>query len=203
MHDRSPLRRLAAWIIGLVVTVGALATLWAGLGIYELTLVRAAMWGNAPADVYDVFDVAPAVLSLLQLCLMIAAGVCWMMWQYQAAARCVPGSLRISPALHGWGWAIPLAWWVVPLMTVHDLGRVTRRVPWHLLVPWWVTWLGAVLIGNVTTLVTATVDDVGVYALTLAAGVASALMLAVSAGFAAVIVRRLTDALDPPAAPSR
>ncbi len=192
-HPVRALRGIGGATRGLLVAYAALS----GLTI----LVDA--WGIASGSAtagagYVAYEVISALVALVSLPVLLATAVCWMVWQYRAAASLRPAALRRSPGWHVGSWFIPFVSLWFPFQNIADLATgsraalssVTRRL-------WWALWLASQFVMNIATRATWDAHTPEALVGALTTSIVSDLLVIAAACFAWVVVARITDAIDP------
>jgi len=154
--------------------------------------------GSVGVDALNAYDRISVPLNLISVGVLIAAGICWAVWQYRAAASVPPGSLRRRPGWHASSWFVPVVSLFFPFQNISDLARSCRaELGSGLSGTWWTLWLAANLVSSIAS--QATVASKSIPALTgaLAGSMLSELLVIGAAFFAWIIVARITDAIDP------
>lgn len=183
----------------LVGATGVLAVLTAIIEAWGWSIIANGMFAPSVAG-FTAYQGLSTLIRILSLVSMIAAAVCWLVWQHRAAASVHPGLLRRSPGWHVGSWFIPIVAWWFPLQNVSDLAKATRApVSRALLGWWWGMWVAASVSPVITNnmirgVITTTQLDAA-----MLLSVLSSVFLAAAAPFAWLIVTRITNALTPPA----
>ncbi len=203
VRPTSGLARAVTILLG-VTAVFAVLTVFVRAGL----IARLDEFDRGQATLRTVQDMSGAVdgLALATFLLIVGTGVVWIAWQRRAHAS-LPAlgviGLRYTP---GWvvaWWLIPIANFVMPLLTMSELWKATdpdagpahwaaRPTP-ALLGFWWTCWLlrfpilGAVAAGIGTD------QDVDTLTARAGVGVASDLATVVAAVLAIVLVRKIEE----------
>ncbi|WP_288799258.1 DUF4328 domain-containing protein [Arsenicicoccus cauae] len=163
--DRS-FRTLGTAITVLIGLVGLLELAQLAGGVRMLRLLGEVGSGREGLDAdLDAADRLTLQLLLPYLLLLLAAGVCWLVWQHRLATstRVDRREVRRSPGWHVGSWFIPVANLWFPYQNVSDLDRGLghfsgreRRPP---LLAWWVLWLLGIVVSRVAAATGSTADD--------------------------------------------
>ncbi len=193
-----PLRGIASavrWLI-LASAVGSLIT----IGTEALGVIAIARFldGSVGTGALDAYDAMTTPVVLLSSAVLLAAGICWVIWQYRAASSVPATALRRTPGWHVGSWFIPVVAWWFPVQNVSDLVRASRAaVGSGVIATWWTLWIG----GNIAYLVVNRLQ----FSATTLPGLSAAAVVSIigelftigAAVFAWIIVARITDAIDP------
>lgn len=194
-----PIRALATAVRWLIVAATATAVLTIAVELYGIAAIDAFLSGSADLAALEAYDAVYLGVAILSLLVLIPAGVCWVVWQYRAAAALPAGSVRRSPAWHAGSWFIPIVSWWFPLQNVSDLAGASRaalRPP--ILGVWWTLWLASSVIGTVGAMImpSSTLQEISAASVV---GIVSEAAIVAAAPLAWLIVTRITDAIQPPA----
>jgi len=194
-----PIRGLAAAARWLIVAAAATAVLTIAVELYGIGAIDAFLSGSVELAALEAYDAMVLGVAILSLLVLIPAGVCWVVWQYRAAAALPAGSVRRSPAWHAGSWFIPVVSWWFPLQNVSDLAGASRaalRPP--ILGAWWTLWLSSSVIGTVGAMImpSSTLQEISAASVV---GIVSEAAILAAAPLAWLIVTRITDAVQPPA----
>lgn len=156
--------RVAVVLLGVAVAADVVGTL---LDLQGVGMVDAAEAGTLlEADAVD-FDNLNATVAMVQLVLYVASAVGVLAWLSRVVENVPPltgRTPRRSPrAAIGW-WFVPFANYVVPYQITADAVRRLRvdrdDGTERLLLPWWIAWVAASLVGGVLwRLPSDTLDD--------------------------------------------
>ncbi len=181
---------LAVFLLGLsgiVAAAGALAS-YLGHDIFDHAI------DTATFDELDSWASLLDELGGLEIILLIVTAAAFLAWQYRTVSN-VPwlggGTPHWSPAWSVLWWFVPLASLFVPLSVMREVYRRlawTPKVSTALVVIWWVTWMGSLILERITTVLPVdTLENVhGLLNFTAVAEVTTA----IAAILAIVVVRR-------------
>lgn len=188
--------------------IGA-ATRWLLLGsaVVALVTILSDAWGIATLDAYnngfvdveelDGYFVISALVNIVAIVPLLAAAICWLIWQYRAAASCPVGTLRRSPRWHVWSWFIPVVSLWFPLQNVSDLSRASgAALGASLRGVWWAVGIAGGLASYVAVHFLGA-DNVSDLISGLTADIVGMVLLIASYPLSWIIVARITDAIDP------
>lgn len=194
-----PVRGWATAVCALLVTCAALAGVGIVLEVYGLYALDRYMLGWTGIEALEAYDAVSVAVSVPWAAVTLAAGACWLVWQYRVASTVILyAPLRRSPGWHVASWVIPVIAWWFPVQNIRDLVQTTRaQVRSAVLGWWWALWV----LSTVTAFVADRVRFQADTAETLNAGMSMSLVTQVvtigAAAFAMQIVARITDAVDP------
>jgi hypothetical protein len=203
-----PTATLARVVMVLLAVTAALAVLTAATRAGLIARLDELEEGTgtvaAAQDASSVVDgVAWATFAVLSI-----TAVFWIVWQYRAHAS-LPAlgavGLRFTP---GWvvaWWLIPVANFVMPVLTMAELWKVSdpeagpadwpgRRVP-ALLGFWWAFWLLRFPVLGAVAAAIGTEQDVDTLTARAGTGIAADLAMVIAAALAIVLVRRIEQRL--------
>lgn len=193
-----PLRSIGAAtriLIAVYAVLSLVSVLTDGWGIMTLDAYSS---GSVGAEALSVFDGISLPLSLIAGGVLLAAGICWIVWQYRAAASVPRAGLRRSPGWHAGSWFIPVVSLFFPFQNVSDLARSSRaELSGGLRGTWWTLWLASNLVGSVAGQAASAAKSIPALTGALAGSMLSGLLVVAAAVFAWIIVARITDAIDP------
>lgn len=193
-----PLRGIASAVRWLIIAsaVGSLIT----IGTEALGVIAIARFldGSVGTEALDAYDAMTTPIVLLSSAVLLATGICWVVWQYRAAASVPAAALRRTPGWHVGSWFIPVVAWWFPVQNVSDLVRASRAaVGPGVIATWWTLWIGgniAYLVVNRLQFAATTLPELSTSAVVSIIG---ELLTIGAAVFAWIIVARITDAIDP------
>lgn len=195
-----PLRGIGAatrWLIvaSAVATLIAIATeFW---GVSSLGAFSSGLVG---IDALQSYDAVSLLLAGVTSLITIAAGVCWLIWQHRAASSVPPAALRRSPGWHVGSWFIPVVAWWFPFQNVKDIVRgANAPVSGGLLGGWWALWIASSLTYVISTNMTNAAETVPALSAAISVAIAGDVLWIAAAALAWMVVKRITDALDPSA----
>jgi uncharacterized protein DUF4328 len=194
----------ARWTVALLSLHVVAALLVAIYFFSEIADLAGQSTAGAAGGLHRVKEQTDAVIAFLIIMrsFPVPAAVAWLLWQYRAHQN-LPAlgaeNLRVTP-----GWAV--AWWFVPIATLF-MPYVAMREVWKgsdpeagadwmrakgtpLLPWWWAAWLGSVFLVAAGS-VAGEAGDRSSLITESAWGAASALTLALTAGLAMALVRRI------------
>lgn len=193
-----PLRGIGSAVRWLIIACALSSLVVIGVEAMGIIAITRFLDGSVGIEALESYDAMSTPTMLLSSALLVAAGICWVVWQHRAATAVPAGELRRSPGWHVGSWFIPVVAWWFPVQNISDLIRASRAaVSSGAVAVWWTLWVA----GNLAYMV---VNRLALSAETLpelsAAAVASSigeLLTIGAAAFAWLIVTRITDALDP------
>lgn len=196
-----PLRRLS-WAIGALVCVTALISIAAVvIDIWGLIAINGLLDGRTQIEELEAYDLANLVVAVSSIPVMVAAGVCWWVWQYRAAVRVratVAGGVRREPAWHVVSWIIPLVLLWFPFQNQKDLARASgAAISTSLLGIWWALWIVSTAVTRASGPLMNVADTVPDISAVIGVVIFGEVLLIAAAPLAWLIVRRTTDALEP------
>lgn len=193
-----PLRGIGAATRGLVLASGALSLITVLVDGWGFSAVQAFSSGRVGIESLNAYDSVSAPLSLLSLAVLVAAGICWVVWQYRAASSLPQGSLRRSPGWHVGSWFIPIIAMWFPFQNISDIARSSRAsLSGGLRGSWWALWVIASIFSNLAGQLLLRAQDIDSLSAALAMSVVSEALLVPAAVLASIVVVRITDAIDP------
>jgi len=182
-------------LIAVYAALSLVTLLTDGWGIMTLDAYNS---GSVGADALDTFDGISLPLSVIAMGVLIAAGICWVVWQYRAAASVPPGGLRRSPGWHVGSWFIPVVSLFFPFQNISDLARSSRAdLSGGLRGTWWTLWIASNLVGSIAGQAATAAKSIPGLTGALAGSMLSELLAIGAAVFAWIIVARITEAIDP------
>lgn len=213
--DRS-FRTLGTALTVLIGLVGLLELVHLAGGIRMLRLLGEVGSGREGLDSdLDAADRLTLQILVPYLLLLLAAGICWLVWQHRLAssARVDRRAVRRSPGWHVGSWFIPVVNLWFPFQNVSDLDRGLghfsdrdRRPP---LVAWWVLWLLGLAVTRVSSATSSMADTrleagqvedaVSLMSTSVTMDLVGTILGAVSAILAILVVRNLTERATRPA----
>ncbi|MBO9625160.1 MAG: DUF4328 domain-containing protein [Microbacterium sp.] len=187
--------RAVRWLI-LTSAVGALLVI--GAEVLHLSAISGFLDRSVGIDTVNSLVAVSTAATLVSALLLLAAGICWAIWQYRAASSVPTDALRHFPTWHAGSWFIPVATWWLPVQNVSDLVEASRAaVGRGVIATWWTLWLGATLSYLVVNRVEFQIASLSERSITAIVSITGEVLLIGAAVFAWLIVTRITDALDP------
>lgn len=193
-----PLRRIASavrWLL-LASAVGSVVV----IGIETLRILTIGMFLDRSVGIgaLESYDAISAPITLLSVLPLLAAGICWLVWQHRAAASIPIDALDHSPGWHVGSWFIPIAAWWLPVRNVADLIRASRAgVGSGIIAAWWTLWIGVNLSYLVVNRLQFGGSSISELRTTSVVSIIGELLTIGAAVFAWIIVARIADAIDP------
>ena len=155
--------------------------------------------GSTGIEALETYDSLSAPTLLLSSALFVASGICWMIWQHRAAASVPSGTLRRTPGWHVGSWFIPVASWWLPVQNISDVIRASRAaVSSGIVATWWALWVAGTLAYVVVNRMAFNAESLAALSAAAVASIVGEVLTIGAAVFAWLIVKRITDALDPP-----
>ncbi|CAN7415358.1 DUF4328 domain-containing protein [Microbacterium sp. LjRoot45] len=195
-----PVRGIAAAVRWLVAAAGALALAAAGIEIFGLVSIDAFANGTGDVEALYLYDGVSVVVAVLGAAALLAAAVCWFVWQYRAADLATAAGVppRRAPVWHVVSWFIPVVLLWFPFQNVKDLARSSRAaLSGALLGAWWALWLVGTTVSRVSAQLVSLVDTLPQLSAVIGVSLFSHVLLAAAAPLAWLIVARITDGLQP------
>ncbi|MFE6996537.1 DUF4328 domain-containing protein [Microbacterium sp. NPDC057659] len=193
-----PLRSIGAATRWLVAATALMSVVTIAVDASGLAAIDAFVAGTAGVEALDAYDRASQPAALAWSAVYIAAAVCWLVWQYRAAASVDPIYLQRSKGWHVGSWFVPLMNWWWPFQNVKDLVWGSRAaVKPAVLGVWWALWLAANLVSVFASRQLLAAETPESFSAALSFSILGDALLIVTAAFAWIIVKRITDALDP------
>lgn len=193
-----PLRSIGAAtriLIAVYAVLSLVTVLTDGWGIMTLDAYSS---GSVGAEALNVYDGISVPLSFVSAGVLIAAGICWAIWQYRAAVSVPPGSLRRRPGWHASSWFVPVVSLFFPFQNISDLARSSRaELTGGVRGTWWTLWIAANLVTGIAGQVASAAKTIPGLTGALAGSMLGDLLVVGAAVFAWIIVARITDAIDP------
>lgn len=193
-----PLRGIGAATRWLILASGVVTLIAAATGLWGISTLGAFSSGLVGLDALESYDAVSLLLAGLTSLITIGAGVCWLIWQHRAASSVPPASLRRSPGWHVGSWFIPVVAWWFPFQNVKDIVRGSNApVSGGLLGGWWALWIASSLTYVASTNMTNAADTVPALTAALNVSLVGDVLWIAAAALAWIVVKRVTDALDP------
>ena len=193
-----PLRGIGGVTRGLILVSAVLALgsiILEGWGIVTLDAYSLGSVGIGALQAHDSLSVLVGIVSLVVL---VASGICWVVWQYRAAASLPVGVLRRSPGWHAGSWFIPFAGAWIPFQNISDLARGSRAaLGGGTRAAWWALWIMSGLTGGIASRLLTAAETVPSLTGALTISILSDVLSIAAAIFAWIVVARITDAIDP------
>jgi Domain of unknown function (DUF4328) len=182
-------------LIAVYAALSLVTVLIDGWGIMTLDAYNS---GSVGAEALNAYDRVSVALSLFSVGVLLAAGICWVVWQYRAAASVPRSGLRRSPGWHVGSWFIPVVSLFFPFQNVSDLARSSRaELSGGVRGTWWTLWLASNLVSSFATQAASSARSIPGLTGALAGSMLGELLVIAAAVFAWIIVARITDAIDP------
>ncbi|MDL9977967.1 DUF4328 domain-containing protein [Microbacterium sp. ASV49] len=195
-----PLRGIGGATRGLIVAYAALSGVTIIVNLWGIVSLNAYSTGLVGIDALEAYDAISRPVSILSLLVLLASGVCWMVWQYRAAASLPAGSLRRSPGWHVGSWFIPIVSLWFPFQNVSDIARSSRAdLDGGIRGIWWVLWIAGNLTSGIGGRMLLTGNSLPGFIAGLTISIVSDALVIVGAVFAWIVVARITAAIDPSA----
>jgi hypothetical protein len=199
--DASPARALRGigaatrWLI-LVHAVLALATI--ALQVFGILAINAFETRSVGIDALESYDAIFSRISIVSLIALAVSGVCWLVWQYRAAASVPSAALRRSPGWHVASWFIPFVSLWFPFQNISDIADGSRAaLGGRIRGAWWTLWLAAGFASTIAASVERSADTLPSLSAGLTISILSKVCLIGAAALAWIVVARITDAIDP------
>ncbi|MEW1833557.1 DUF4328 domain-containing protein [Microbacterium sp. NPDC079995] len=196
-----PLRSIAGatrilLIVGAVVSF--LTVLVEGWG---LAAVDGFTRGTAPLSDLELYDTLSAPISLTSAGLMLATGICWVVWQYRAAVRVraiTSTATRRTPVWHVVSWFIPVVALWFPFQNVKDLVVASRaNLTRGILGTWWGLWIASTAFVSISGRLSWNASTLADYPAVMSTSLLGELLSIAAASLAILILIRATDAMEP------
>lgn len=156
--------------------------------------------GSAGIEALESYDALSTPTTLLSSALLLATGICWVVWQHRAASSVSPDALRRSPGWHVGSWFIPVVAWWFPVQNISDLIRASRAaVSSGAVAAWWTLWVAGNLAYMIVNRLAFGADSLPQLSAAAIISIIGEALTIGAAVFAWLIVARITDALDPAA----
>ncbi|WP_413353431.1 DUF4328 domain-containing protein [Microbacterium sp. 1P06AB] len=198
-----PLRGIAG-ATRILLMVGAVFSFFAVLvEAWGLVAIEAFDRGVAPVSDLELYDRLSVPGSLGSSALLLAAGICWLVWQYRAAVRvraANPTAVRRAPVWHVVSWLIPVVSWWFPFQNVKDLVVASRaNLTAGILGTWWGLWIASTAFVGLSGRLSWSAQSLSDYRAVMATSLVGELLSIAAVPLAIMILTRTTDALDPAA----
>lgn len=193
-----PLRGLSTAVRALIIASAAAYVITAGVEVSGILAIDGFQRGSAGIGALEAYEATSVPLALLAGAIQLAAGICWVVWQYRAATAMPVGSIRRTPGWHAGSWFIPVVAWWFPFQNVKDLVAASRAsVGTGLLGLWWALWVAGNLSYPISNLLMNAAQTLPAISTAITISAFGDLLLLAGAPFAWLIVKRITDAIDP------
>lgn len=193
-----PLRGIGAATRWLILASGAIALITIAVEFWGISSLGAFSAGFAGLDSLQMYDFASLGLGALTTVIMLAAGICWLIWQHRAASSVPPAALRRSPGWHVGSWFIPIVSLWFPFQNVKDIARGAQApVSGVLLGGWWALWLASSFAYVGATNLVNAADTVPALTTAISVSIVGDVLWITAAALAWMVVTRITDAIDP------
>lgn len=193
-----PLRGIGGATRWLIVAYAALSGVTILVELWGTVSLNAYSTGLVGIDALEAYDAISQPISIVSLLVLMASGICWMVWQYRAAASLPAGSLRRSPGWHVGSWFIPIVSLWFPFQNVSDIARSSRaELDGGVRAIWWALWIAGNLAGGIGGRLLLTGTSIPAFLAGLTISIVSDACVIVGAVFAWIIVARVTAAIDP------
>lgn len=159
-HRFRSARTLGLVVVSLLAVNVVLAAAMVLLRISEIGLLqRIGRGGLVSADEAARSDQRVAIVTGIQLALLILTGIVWLVWQHRAQANLHASRVRELQYTPGWAvgwWFVPFANLVKPFQTVRELWKGSsgdedwrQGKTWALIGWWWGWWVGGTVLDRV------------------------------------------------------
>lgn len=193
-----PLRGIGGVTRGLILVYAVLALGSVILEVWGIVTLDAYSLGSVGVGALQAYDSLSGLIGIVSLIVLIASGICWVVWQYRAAASLPAGVLRRSPAWHAGAWFIPIVSLWLPLQNISDLARGSRAaLGGGIRATWWALWIVSGLTGGIASRLVVSAHTIPSLTGALMISILSDVLSIAAAVFAWIVVARITDAIDP------
>lgn len=176
--------------------------LWIGAG-FSLITIFVELFGLSvireflddpfvPGDKLMTYAGLSSGLAIVASIVLIATGICWVIWQFQVAKQ-LAGLTRRTPGWHIGSWFIPIVSFWFPYQNISDLWKAIglARPSWQPL--WWACWLASGVTSQISARILMDSDELDVWQSAMIWGIGAELLTLISVPFAWLIVRGITD----------
>jgi len=196
-----PLRGIAGATRILLIVGAVVSFLTVLVEAWGLVAVDGFTRGAAPLSDLELYDTLSAPISLASAGLMLATGICWVVWQYRAAVRVraiTPTATRRTPVWHVVSWLIPVIAWWFPFQNVKDLVVASRAsLTRAILGTWWGLWIASTAFVSLSGRLSWNAETLADYPAVMSTSLLGELLSIAAVPLAIVILTRATDAMDP------
>ena len=193
-----PIRGIGAATRWLIIAYGVLMVISMLVGGWGIAVVSAVDAGWMYAAALPPYYVLSGVVSIVSALAVLAAGICWLVWQHQAAASLPAGALRRTPGWHVGSWFIPVVSLWFPFQNISDLARASRgSLRDGVRVTWWALGIVSSVLGGIGNATLNLGHSAQAVIASLVISVARDAVMAGAAVLAWIVVARITEAIDP------
>lgn len=193
-----PLRGIGGATRWLMVAYAALSAVSIVINLWGIGALNAYSTGVVGLDALTTYDALSSPLDIVSALVFVAAGVCWMVWQYRAAASLPAGFVRRSPRWHVGSWFIPVVSLWFPFQNISDIARSSRAdLDGGIRAIWWALWIAGNLAGGIGGRLLLTGQSLPALIGGLTLSIVSDACVVVGAVYAWIVVARITAAIDP------
>ncbi|WP_235186027.1 DUF4328 domain-containing protein [Microbacterium oleivorans] len=196
-----PLRGIAGATRILILVSAATSFLTVLVEAWGLNAIDGFSRGTAPLSALELYDTLSSFVALASAASLLAAGICWVVWQYRAAVRvraANPMSTRRTPVWHVVSWFIPVIAFWFPFQNMKDLIVASRAdVRATLLGWWWGLWIASTTFVTVSSRMSIAADSLPGYSAAMNVSLFAELLTIASAPLAVMVLTRTTNALEP------
>ena len=135
-----------------------------------------------------------SLVAILAVLVLIATGICWVIWQFQVAQQ-VAGLTRRTPGWHIGSWFIPVVSFWFPYQNISDLWKAVRRPQPSWQLAWWLLWLGGGIVSQISSRIVMDSYTVESWRVAMYSSIGAEVLTLAAVPFACLILRGITDGL--------
>lgn len=176
--------------------------LWVGAG-FSLITIFIEIYGLAvttefmndpflPMDRVMNYASISSVAGIFASLVLIATGICWVIWQFQVAKQVI-GMTRRTPGWHIGSWFIPIVSFWFPYQNISDLWKAVGRPQPSWLIGWWLLWLVSGVTSQVSARILLDSYEVEGWRAAMGWGIGAEILSIAAVPLACMIVRGITD----------
>ncbi len=196
-----PLRGVAKATRILLLVGAVFSVLTVLVEAWGLVAVEGFTRGIAPLSDLELYDTLSGFIGLGSGALLLAAGICWLVWQYRAAVRVraiTPAATRRTPVWHVVSWFIPVIAWWFPFQNMKDLVVAARAaVSPGILGTWWGLWIASTAMASLSGRLSWNASSLSDYPAVMSTSLLGELLSIAAVPLAIMVLTRATDAIDP------
>lgn len=198
-----PLRGIAGATRILLIVGAVFSLLIVVVEAWGLVAIEGFNQGLAAISALELYDTLSAPISLVSGAVLLATGVCWLVWQYRAAVRILamnPTATRRSPVWHVISWMIPVISWWFPFQNVKDLVVASRaNLTSGILGTWWGLWIASTTLVSLSGRLSWNADSLSDYTAAMSTSLLGEVLSVAAVPLALMVLARTTEAMEPAA----